>query len=136
MRWADVDVCMLADGVALRNRCPQGQADRLTHGPRSPAARRAVGVAVGDVLLSAIGTGAWQMAVVVALAVSVAILLDGGAVITTQAAVSATLVATLYLPAAMTGVSRMIDALIGAAIALAVAAVSPSRALAGPEATR
>jgi len=45
-------------------------------------------------------------------------------------------VATLYLPAAMTGVSRMIDALIGAAIALAVAAVSPSRALAGPEATR
>jgi len=76
------------------------------------------------------------MAVVVALAVSVAILLDGGAVITTQAAVSAALVATLYLPAAMTGVSRMIDALIGAAIALAVAAVSPSRALAGPEATR
>src|SRR5256885_6354962 len=34
MRWADVYVCMLADGVALRNRCPQGQ-------PRSPAARRA-----------------------------------------------------------------------------------------------
>ena len=30
MRWADVYVCMLADGVALRNRCPQGQA------PRSP----------------------------------------------------------------------------------------------------
>src|SRR6266566_2200203 len=27
LRWADVDVCMLADGVALRNRCPQGQAD-------------------------------------------------------------------------------------------------------------
>src|SRR5881396_2391810 len=24
MRWADVYVCMLADGVALRNRCPQG----------------------------------------------------------------------------------------------------------------
>src|SRR5205814_4608808 len=27
MRWADVYVCMLADGVALRNRCPPGQAD-------------------------------------------------------------------------------------------------------------
>src|SRR5438094_3177948 len=27
MRCADVYVCMLADGVALRNRCPQGQAD-------------------------------------------------------------------------------------------------------------
>src|SRR5438093_8412710 len=39
MRWADVYVCMLADGlthgVALRG--------RLTHGPRSPAARRAFG---------------------------------------------------------------------------------------------
>src|SRR2546429_8857470 len=27
MRWADVYVCMLADGVALRHRCPRGQAD-------------------------------------------------------------------------------------------------------------
>ena len=61
---------------------------------------------------------------------------DGAPGLIAGAAVSATLVATLYLPAAMTGVSRMIDALIGAAIALAVAAVSPSRALAGPEATR
>src|SRR5438552_18572963 len=39
MRWADVDVCMLADGVALRNRCPQGQAD-----PRAAIAGGASGV--------------------------------------------------------------------------------------------
>src|SRR2546428_5074874 len=38
MRWADVYVCMLADGVALRNRCPQGQAD-----PRAAIARRRLG---------------------------------------------------------------------------------------------
>ena len=35
----DCDVCMLADGVALRNRCPQGQAD-----PRAAIAGGASGV--------------------------------------------------------------------------------------------
>src|SRR2546425_345576 len=39
MRWADVYVCMLADGVPLRNRCPQGQAD-----PRAAIAGGASGV--------------------------------------------------------------------------------------------
>src|SRR5947209_1888478 len=39
MRWADVYVCMLADGVALGNRCPQGQAD-----PRAAIAGGASGV--------------------------------------------------------------------------------------------
>src|SRR5438552_9910283 len=39
MRWADVYVCMLADGVALRTRCPQGQAD-----PRAAIAGGASGV--------------------------------------------------------------------------------------------
>ena len=39
MRWADVYVGMLADGVALRNRCPQGQAD-----PRAAIAGGASGV--------------------------------------------------------------------------------------------
>src|SRR2546422_11053990 len=36
-----------------------------------------LGVGVGDLLISAIGTGPWQVAVVVALAMSVAVLLDG-----------------------------------------------------------
>src|SRR5438094_5646654 len=39
MRWADVYVCMLADGVALRNRCPQGQADPRAAGPHPRRAR-------------------------------------------------------------------------------------------------
>src|SRR5207302_5739071 len=39
MRWADVYVCMLADGVALRKRCPEGQAD-----PRAAIADGASGV--------------------------------------------------------------------------------------------
>ena len=40
-----------------------------------------VGVGIGALLLSAIGTGAWQIAVVVGLATSVAVLLNGRAVI-------------------------------------------------------
>ncbi len=44
-----------------------------------------------------------------------------------QAAVSAILVATLYLPGEMTEISRMVDALIGGATALAVVALFPER---------
>lgn len=85
-----------------------------------------LGIGIGDGLLSVIGTGPWQLALVVALAMSIAVLLDGGPVITTQAAVSAILVATLYLPGDMTGVSRMVDALIGGVTALVmVVALSP-----------
>lgn len=45
-----------------------------------------VGVGVGALLISALGTGPWQIAVVVALATSVAVLLNGRAVINVQAA--------------------------------------------------
>jgi len=79
-----------------------------------------LGVGVGDLLISAIGTGPWQIALVVALAMSVAVLLDGGAVITGQAAVSAILVATLCLPGATSGVNRLVDGLIGGATGLLV----------------
>ena len=79
-----------------------------------------LGDGVGDLLISAIGTGPWQIAVVVALAMSVAVLLDGGAVITGQAAVSAILVATLCLPGATSGVNRLVDGLIGGATGLLV----------------
>jgi len=79
-----------------------------------------LGVGVGDLLISAIGTGPWQIAVVVALAMSVAVLLDGGAVITGQAAVSAILVATLCRPGATSGVNRLVDGLIAGATGLLV----------------
>ena len=91
-----------------------------------------VGVGIGDVLISAIGTGPWQIALVVALAMSVAVLLDGGAVITGQAAVSAILVATLYLPGDTSGVSRLVDGLIGGAIGLLVVGVFPRSSCPGP----
>lgn len=58
-----------------------------------------------------------------ALATSVAVLLDGRAVINVQAAVSAILVATLYVPGDTSGIDRLFDGLIGAAIGLVIVAV-------------
>ena len=82
-----------------------------------------VQTALGALLISAIGTGAWQIAVVVALVTSVAVLLDGRAVINVQAAVSAILMATLYVPGDTGGIDRLFDGLIGAAIGLVIDAV-------------
>lgn len=90
-----------------------------------------IGIGIGDLLIYLFGTGPWQIAVVVALAMSAAILVDGGPVITIQSAVSAVLVATLYLPGQTSGVTRMVDALIGGVTGLAVAAALPGAPLRG-----
>ncbi|GAA2815403.1 FUSC family protein [Saccharopolyspora taberi] len=89
-----------------------------------------VGIGVGDVLISVIGTGWWQIALVVALAMSTAVLLDSGVVIVLQAASSSVLVATLLPPATAGGLTRMIDAAVGGAVGLVVAALLPANPLA------
>jgi uncharacterized membrane protein YgaE (UPF0421/DUF939 family) len=91
-----------------------------------------VGVGAGALLISAIGTGPWQIAVIVALATSVAVLLHGRAVINVQAAISAILVATLYVPGDTSGIDRLIDGLIGAAIGLVLDAVFARSSVYGP----
>src|SRR2546422_7617924 len=88
-----------------------------------------LGVGVGDLLIPAIGTGPWQIALVVALAISVAVLLDGGAVITVQSAVSAILMVTLYLPGDTSGLNRLVDGL--SATGLLVVGVFPRSACPG-----
>ncbi|GAA2409326.1 aromatic acid exporter family protein [Actinomadura vinacea] len=82
-----------------------------------------VGIGVGDLLVSVIGTGAWQIALVVALAMTVAVFLDAGALITLQAGSSAVLVATLLPPGGREGPDRMLDALIGGLLGLAAIAL-------------
>jgi hypothetical protein len=82
-----------------------------------------VGIAVADVLVSAVGTGAWQLALVVSLTMAAAQLLGSGRMFTQQAAVSAVLVATLQPPSAGITFARAIDALVGGAVALLVNAV-------------
>ncbi|MDN5895447.1 MAG: FUSC family protein, partial [Nocardioides sp.] len=55
----------------------------------------AIGVAVADLLVIGIGTGWWQLTLIVALAMSAAFLLDGGPLFVTQAAVQAIVITTL-----------------------------------------
>jgi uncharacterized membrane protein YgaE (UPF0421/DUF939 family) len=93
-----------------------------------------IGVVVGDALVSMAGTGVWQIALIVALAMSAATLLDGGTVITIQAAVSAVVVATLYAPVHSSAGSRLLDGAIGGAVGLAVAALLPADPLAATRA--
>jgi uncharacterized membrane protein YgaE (UPF0421/DUF939 family) len=91
----------------------------------------AVGVFLADLLLILIGTGAWQVGVLVALSMSVTLLLNAGNLFVTQAAVQGIVVVTF---AATPGyaLTRWADALIGGAIALVAAAVVPRAPLRRP----
>jgi uncharacterized membrane protein YgaE (UPF0421/DUF939 family) len=82
-----------------------------------------VGVGVGDLLVSVIGTGAWQIALVVALAMSVSVFLDAGPLLLLQAGSSAVLVVTLFPPGGGGDIDRMLDALVGGLIGLAAIAL-------------
>lgn len=85
----------------------------------------AVGIGIGDLFITNAGTGVWQIALVVAVAMAAAVFLDGGSIITMQAAGSAVLVATLLPPSAGGGFSRMIDALVGGLVGVVVVASIP-----------
>ncbi len=85
-----------------------------------------LGVGVGDLLVSWIGSGVWQIALVVALAMAVAVLLDSGSLIVLQAGSSAVLVATLLPPTGLGGLNRMIDALVGGLMGLTAIALLPA----------
>jgi uncharacterized membrane protein YgaE (UPF0421/DUF939 family) len=83
----------------------------------------ALGIAVADLLVLQIGTGAAQLGIVVLLATGVAIFLGSGQMLATQAAVSAALVATLQPPTDGVTFARFVDALVGGGVALFVNAV-------------
>ena len=93
----------------------------------------AVGVGVGDVFVSLVGTGTWQIAVTVLVALSLAVFLSGGVLVVTQAGVQAVIVTTL-IPATDAGVSRWVDALIGGVVALVFMTISPNTPLLRPRA--
>ncbi|GAB3445336.1 FUSC family protein [Actinophytocola sediminis] len=84
-----------------------------------------LGIGIGDLLVYSIGTGPWQIALVVTLAMTVAVALDGGPLITVQAGASAVLVAALVPPGTTGGLDRMVDALIGGLLGLAAVALLP-----------
>lgn len=84
----------------------------------------AIGVGLGDLLVRQIGHGGVQLGLVVLIAMSVALLLDGGGLIVNQAALQAVFVVALPPPAGGY-VGRWLDALIGGATALVIAFLLP-----------
>lgn len=91
----------------------------------------AVGVLLGDLFVFWFGSGWWQVSLVVALAMSLAFLLDGGPLLVTQAAVQSIVITTLIAdPGA--AFTRWTDALIGGCVALVAATVVPAAPLRRP----
>lgn len=91
----------------------------------------AVGILAGEALITLIGRGAWQIALVVAIAVGVASLLGLKGLALMQSATSAILIAAV-VPPATTGnpaVARFIDALIGGVIGMLIIAIVPANPL-------
>jgi uncharacterized membrane protein YgaE (UPF0421/DUF939 family) len=91
----------------------------------------AIGVFLGDLLTHWVGSGAWQVALVVGLAMTAALLLDAGAIFVTQAAVQGIVVSTL-VPDPGQAFLRWTDALIGGGVALVAATVVPAAPLRRP----
>jgi uncharacterized membrane protein YgaE (UPF0421/DUF939 family) len=77
----------------------------------------AVGIGVASALVYLIGVGAIQVAILVALVMSVSLLLGGSPVLINQAAVSALLIMTL--PGQGAEIDRFLDACVGGAVAIA-----------------
>jgi len=93
-----------------------------------------IGIAVGDLLVSVIGTGAIQVAVVALLAMSATAVLGASPAVVTNAGIAAVLIATVqpphgfYSPAAA---QRLVDVLIGGATSLTVLVLLPAHTLSG-----
>lgn len=91
----------------------------------------AIGVLVADVIVAGIGSGGWQLGLIVLLAMSTALLLDAGNLFVTQAAVQS-IVITALVPGADGAFLRWTDALIGGCVALVAAMIVPAAPLRRP----
>ncbi|HVW90709.1 MAG TPA: FUSC family protein [Gaiellaceae bacterium] len=83
----------------------------------------AIGIAVADVVAYAIGTGGIQIAAVVFAAMVAGLLVGTSSTFVVQAAVSGLIVAAAYRPDAGLSPSRLLEALVGGAVALAFSQV-------------
>ncbi|MEA2412068.1 MAG: hypothetical protein QOC77_2629 [Thermoleophilaceae bacterium] len=81
----------------------------------------AVGIVIADLVVALIGTGAVQIAVVVALAMFAALLFSRSPLLVNQAGASAILVVALHRPHG--GSQRLLDALAGGAVAILIGTV-------------
>lgn len=83
----------------------------------------AVGVFVGDLLIYFLGTGAWQLGLVVTAAILLTVFAGASVAIVIQAAATAVLIVTLSPSTQNLEIPRFVDAFIGGGIALVVTAI-------------
>jgi uncharacterized membrane protein YgaE (UPF0421/DUF939 family) len=83
-----------------------------------------LGIGVADLLIIGIGTGPLQLGLLVVLAMGAAVILGGGPVLVTEAAVSAILLALLEPSNAGLPPARLLEALVGGGVALAISALA------------
>lgn len=88
-----------------------------------------IGVGIGDLFVSHFGTGWWQMPVLVMLSLAGAVFVDKGALLATQAALGAVLIATIMPPGTHGGAGRMLDAFVGGLVGVIVIALMPQSPL-------
>jgi uncharacterized membrane protein YgaE (UPF0421/DUF939 family) len=81
-----------------------------------------LGITVASLLLFAIGTGPWQIAALVVLAMSAALLFSGSELLVSEAAISAILLAS-YETSSGFSADRILEGLIGGGVGLAVASL-------------
>jgi len=81
-----------------------------------------LGITIASLLLFVIGTGPWQIAILVVLAMSAALLVRGGELFVSEAAISAILLASFESTAGFSA-DRILEGLIGGGVGLAVASL-------------
>ncbi|MBV7295991.1 FUSC family protein [Corynebacterium sp. TAE3-ERU12] len=84
-----------------------------------------LGVGIGDFIIGWLGPGTWQLTVGVLVAMTVGVFVNRGPLVVNQAASSAVLIATIIPPGSATSYQRMIDALVGGLVGIAVMSIIP-----------
>jgi uncharacterized membrane protein YgaE (UPF0421/DUF939 family) len=82
-----------------------------------------LGLTVADLIIHAIGTGPLQIGLMIIIAMSAAVVLGGGELLVSEAAVSALLLASLERTSSGYSPDRFIEAVVGGVVAIAVASV-------------
>lgn len=89
----------------------------------------ALGVGLGDLLIMQIGSGYWQIFIVVLTALTVASFVSKSGLVSNQMSTGGILIATILPPGGGGGPDRMVDAFIGGVVGILVIALLPSSPL-------
>ena len=94
-----------------------------------------LGVLVGDLVFARVGSGAWQIALIVSGSLLIASFFSKSQLLNNQVAIGSILLATILPPgAAVPGLDRTVDAFVGCAVAMVTLALIPQAPLASARA--